>query len=255
MKLTVNYHMHTTRCGHASGTDRAFVEKAIQCGYSEIGFSDHTPYPFSEHHDPYLRMSCDKLEDYVSSVLKLKDEYRSEIKIYLALEAEYFPRLYEGWMRMVEPYPFDYFLLGQHFVGDCFPDIYAGTATDNESILKLYVDQTIEGLKTGTYLYLAHPDLIRFKNTDSEIYREQMRVLCSAAQKLNIPLEINLLGIADHRWYPNRVLWEIAGDVGNDVIIGVDAHRPSALDNQKEVDEAERIISRYHLHHIQKLQF
>ena len=255
MSLTINYHMHTTRCGHASGSDRDFVEKAIQCGYSEIGFSDHTPYPFPEHHNPHLRMTSDKLEGYVTSVLNLREEYQSDIRIYLALEAEYYPGFFDKWLHMVEPYPFDYFILGQHFVGNDYPETYTGTATDDETILKKYVDQTIEGLKTGTYIYLAHPDLIRFNDTHSDVYHEQMQKLCESAKELSIPLEINLLGIADRRWYPNPIFWEIAGSVGNDVIIGADAHKPSALDNQKEVDAAKSIISKNQLHLIQKLSF
>ena len=38
-----NYHMHTYRCMHASGTDEEYVLSAIKNGYEEIGFSDHSP--------------------------------------------------------------------------------------------------------------------------------------------------------------------------------------------------------------------
>lgn len=41
-----NFHTHTYRCHHAKGTDRDYVEAAIKAGYTEIGFSDHVPYPF-----------------------------------------------------------------------------------------------------------------------------------------------------------------------------------------------------------------
>ena len=33
----INYHTHTTRCHHAGGSDREYIEKAIAAGYTEIG--------------------------------------------------------------------------------------------------------------------------------------------------------------------------------------------------------------------------
>ena len=41
-----NYHMHTRRCMHASGRDEEHVLSAIQNGYEEIGFSDHSPWKY-----------------------------------------------------------------------------------------------------------------------------------------------------------------------------------------------------------------
>ena len=39
-----NYHSHTERCGHAVGSDEAYVKEAIRNGYRYMGFSDHAPY-------------------------------------------------------------------------------------------------------------------------------------------------------------------------------------------------------------------
>ena len=46
--MIVNYHTHTTRCNHASGTEKEYVEAAIETGLKVLGFSDHTPYPFPD---------------------------------------------------------------------------------------------------------------------------------------------------------------------------------------------------------------
>ena len=46
--MIANYHTHTTRCRHASGTEEAYVQAAIQGGLEILGFSDHTPYWFPE---------------------------------------------------------------------------------------------------------------------------------------------------------------------------------------------------------------
>lgn len=38
-----NYHTHTTRCMHAIGSEEEYILAAISAGYTELGFSDHTP--------------------------------------------------------------------------------------------------------------------------------------------------------------------------------------------------------------------
>ena len=45
--MIANYHTHTWRCRHADGTEREYVETAIEAGLKILGFSDHTPqvYP------------------------------------------------------------------------------------------------------------------------------------------------------------------------------------------------------------------
>ena len=44
--MRANYHAHTWRCSHAKGTERDYVEAALDRGLEILGFSDHTPYPF-----------------------------------------------------------------------------------------------------------------------------------------------------------------------------------------------------------------
>ena len=88
--MKANYHSHTTRCGHARGTEREFVEKAIENGFSIWGFSDHTPYPFDPGFRSGIRMEVGELDSYVQTVLDLKKEYEKDIQILLGLEVEYY---------------------------------------------------------------------------------------------------------------------------------------------------------------------
>ena len=41
-----------------------------------------------------------------------------------------------------------------------------------------------------------------------------------------MPIEINLLGLAENRHYPNETFLEIAQEIGNQAVLGVDAHAP-----------------------------
>ena len=252
-KIVNNYHMHTTRCGHATGTDREYVEAAIRYGYKTIGFSDHTPQPFPCDFVSPVRMRCDELEGYVESVLRLREEYRSEIRILLALEVEVFSDCFEDWKKMISQYPFDYFLLAQHFIPNEYEGVYSTKLTRSEEVLKQYVDLSIESMQAGRFLYFAHPDLIHYHDTRSEAYTREMHRLCEYAKEHDMPLEINLLGVRDHRPYPEKDFWKIAGEVGNTVVIGTDAHSPDAMNPGPAFQTALNLIEQYHLNWKQDL--
>ena len=62
-------HRHTERCGHAVGSDEAYVKEAIKNGYRYMGFSDHARIVTVMH--PGERMRVEELADY-DSVRKLQ---------------------------------------------------------------------------------------------------------------------------------------------------------------------------------------
>ena len=158
--MIANYHTHTWRCRHADGTEREYVERAIEGGLKILGFSDHSPYPFPDGYDSGMRMRLDQVEGYVDTVLALKKEYDKDIEIHLGLETEYFPRFWDQLIDFLSDYPFEYFVLGQHSLGNEIEKIlYSGHGTTDGSYLKQYVDQCLAGIDTGKYLYLAHPEL------------------------------------------------------------------------------------------------
>ena len=227
--MICNYHTHTFRCGHAKGEEREYIEKAIAEGLTTIGFSDHVPMPFSDGYQSGFRCKLEKLEDYVTTLVSLREEYKDRINILLGFEAEYYPELFVPMMEMLSPYPIDYLIMGQHFVGNEQGEVYNGREFTDEGKLVRYVDQVIEGAKMGAFTYFAHPDLINYAGENEELYRTEMRRLCEAFKALDIPLEFNLLGFEEHRIYPRDCFWNIVAEVGNRVILGCDAHQPSKV--------------------------
>ncbi len=244
--MDTNFHTHTTRCNHAFGTEREYVERAIESGLKILGFSDHTPYIFPKGYYSNFRMRPNEIDSYVDTVLDLKREYARDIEIRLGLEVEYYPAYFDRLLEFLEPYPIEYMLLGQHFVGNEIGMHYCGAETDDPEILKQYCRQSIEGLKTGKFFYFAHPDLIYFTG-DEKLYRSEMRKMCEEIKELDIPIEVNLLGIAGKRNYPKESFWQIAGKVGNRVVIGADAHDPARVYQEKEIRAAELLIKAYGL--------
>ena len=185
-----------------------------------------------------------QLEDYVETVLRLRDEYRNDIEIHLGLETEYYPEIWERYLRLIEPYPIEYLLLGQHYIHNEYEgDRYNGRPGHGDADLVLYCRQCLEGLRTGKFLYFAHPDLINH-NGDPDLYKEEMRKLCRYCKEMEIPLEINLLGVRTDRNYPCETFWKIAAEEGNTVIYGADAHWPAHVLTPEVVHKADEFMAR-----------
>ncbi|MBE6836201.1 MAG: histidinol-phosphatase HisJ family protein [Ruminococcaceae bacterium] len=240
-----NFHTHTVRCGHAKGKDEKYVEKAIKNGFSTLGFSDHSPMVFApENHRSTFRVPLEKAEDYVTSINSLKEKYKGEIKIHLGYEMEYYPKYFNQTLNYLEQFGFEYLILGQHFVSnECDEDaVYSGNATESVYDFERYINQALEGLNTGRFLYIAHPDLFKFKGSD-EIYYEKMEYFAKEIHLLGYPVEFNLLGFADKRNYPDPRFWEIVAKEGNDVVIGFDAHEPSVLSDMKTFEKAKAYLN------------
>ena len=244
--MIANYHAHTWRCNHAYGIERQYVEAAIEKGLRILGFSDHTPYPFPDGYVGKEKMLPSQLEDYVDTVLRLRDEYRGQIEIRLGLEAEYYPTLWEAYLRLIEPYPIEYLLLGQHYIGNEYEKgrAYNGVPGHGEDDLRAYCSQCREALETGRFLYFAHPDLINYCG-DPALYETEMRALCRFCRERGIPLEFNLLGVREDRNYPCEAFWRIAAQEGNLVVYGSDAHWPDHVLSPEVVRKADGMLDRF----------
>lgn len=228
--LKKNYHTHTTRCGHADGTEREYVENAIKAGLKVLGFADHSPQAFhlaGVNFKSGIRMGLEEIEGYVNTITSLREEYKNDIKILIGFEAEYYPLCFDGLKNIVKDYNIDYLILGQHFSNNEFDGIYVGRGCNTE-VFNGFADSVITALESGYFSYLAHPDMVHYVE-DEENYKAQMTRICKKAKELNIPLEINFLGFHENRRYPSERFFKIAAEVGNTVIYGVDAHVPTAF--------------------------
>ena len=170
----VNYHTHTWRCLHAEGTEEEYVRRAIDTGFSVLGFADHTPWPYESGYVSGMRMRLDQLEDYLDTV---------------------------------KASSLDYVILGNHYDGrddadhDAFSDgggFYFGRCGEPAHVRR-YAERTIAGMRTGLFDYVAHPDLYchLYPRFDAEC-AAAAEDICVAAKALDIPLEYNLLGVQYH---------------------------------------------------------
>lgn len=232
--MLANYHTHTPRCHHASGTEREYVEKAIREGVRVLGFSDHSPYFFDGDYYSTYRMRPEEFEDYMQSIRNLAEEYAGQITLLAGAEIEYYPKDFRRVTAFLADHDCDYLLLGQHFVGD--EDKYAKPTRDPK-VFDRYVGQVIDGMETGMITYLCHPDLCGLPA--DPVYQEKGYLkICEAAKRLGLPLELNMLGMAEGRWYPSETFYKIAAAVGNEVVLGCDAHQVHRMADQGELKAA-----------------
>ena len=223
--MLANYHTHTIRCNHARGSEREYIENAIKEGFTVLGFSDHTPQTYPESFNSWIRMALSEIPEYTSTLLTLKEEYKGRIDILIGYEVEYSRRFFPSLIEKLREYPLDFLIQGQHFAINEVDGFYVGEPVESEEDLICYVNTTIEGMETGLFTYLAHPDLVNYTGPD-EIYCKHMRRIVEKSLELDIPLEVNMYGFSDGRWYPCDRFFRMASEMGGKFVLGCDAHDP-----------------------------
>lgn len=261
-KLEVNYHSHTSRCGHAFGNDEDFVLAAIKTGFKIYGFSDHVMLPGLSQ--PGIRGDFSLAADYFLSVKSLKEKYKDKILIHVGYEAEWYGTTFKRYYRdLLRSHTVDYLLLGQH----CFLKerelVFYGRLEDKKEALNKYAADLIEGIESGLFSAICHPDLYRsFYPYEDDDSRAVARRIVEAAVKADIPLEVNM---GPSRWgrkesqdgsinvaYPSDELFSIASELGAKCIIGVDDHMPSDL-VISPYDWIDSFVNKHHLRMVKVL--
>ena len=248
--MTYNYHTHTKRCGHATGEMENYVLRAIENGIKYMGFSEHISFQSPDGADAYFRLPKSQIQEYLDEVNILKEKYKDKISISLGFEMEYYPDSFEAMLKTAKDCNAEYLLLGQHFFQEEYlnPLPTARKTEDEEALIK-YVNLVTDAMKTGAFLYVAHPDIINFEG-DEQIYTREMTKICEASKELNIPLELNFLGIRCERRYPYEKFWEIAGEIKCPVTFGFDAHDEASAYDGESLIKAKEIVKKYNLNYI-----
>ena len=250
--MNYNYHTHTTRCGHASGTEREYIERAVANGVRYMGFSDHATFVFPDGFESHYRVPLAQAPDYFETISALREEYKDRIDIKIGFEMEYYPAHFDAMLKLVKELGAEYLILGQHFIGNEHPNgRHTYGRNDSAADLKEYVDCVVKGIQSGAFTYVAHPDVFSFVGDDA-VYKTEMRRICEASKACSIPLEINFLGIREGRRYPTSLFWEVAGEVGCPVTFGFDAHEIAAAYDGESLKVPEEMVEKYGLNYVGK---
>lgn len=251
--MNYNYHTHTYRCRHASGTVEEYVKRAVDNGIEFMGFAEHFPLRFDDGSESGVRLPTNEIQDYFAEIKAISDKYADKIEIKIGFEMEYYRDMFDTMLKNAIIYGADYLILGQHYFipENVAGSIHTSVADDGETRLSEYVDSLIEAMDKGVFTYIAHPDVFRHTGSN-EVYEHHMRRLCHAATEKNMPLEMNFYGIRDHRNYPDSRFWRIAGEEGSPMTFGFDAHTTESAYDGDSLVTAEMLVEKYNLNYIGK---
>jgi len=252
-----NYHTHTERCGHAEKeyNDEEYVKEAFEIGIKFLAFTDHIPFMNTKDSKTNVRMTYEEIDEYLQSIMKLKDKYQGDIKIETGFEFEYLPNEIEYIIKIKSMV--DKMVLGQHFVLDSQGKIKYFSSkqdlTDREMIQ--YVCLINKALEARIPDIVAHPDLfLKYRKTFGKKEEFITRQLCTIFQKYKVPVEINLneiyreyvkaknqipdateqeqIELAKKKIkYPNEQFWKILSEYNIKVLFGIDAHLKGQISN------------------------
>lgn len=243
-----NYHSHTYRCGHADFdfTDEEYVQEYIKMGFEKIAFTDHCPQKNLIDKRTDVRMKYDKRNEYLESIKELKEKYKNIIEIQSGYEVEYLPGEEQNLKELKAEV--DKIVLGQHFIYDDDEQLLiVGKKKFSDKELMRYTEYIEKAMQNNIPNIIAHPDLYMLKREGfGEIEKTVAEKICQAAEKYNIPLEINLNKIFRNTYFDNEILnnnpieeqrkklskvkypcrefWEIASKYDIKVLYGLDAH-------------------------------
>lgn len=231
-----NFHTHTQLCNHAIGLPLDYVLEAEKQGCSELGISDHCPYPnaFGFQWDS-CRMKVSQIDEYVQMVRNASTKV--DFPVYLGFECEY-DRNFINWYKdeLIGRCNADYLVFGPHWVVTGNERPYAPEFNRDKKLLFRYTDQVIEGIQSGIYNFLAHPDLfmLGWKEWDEDA-QSCLKAILQAAVDSHLPIEINGVGIGrdlidtskgPRYGYPYKEFWELVANTDVKVLCNSDAHQP-----------------------------
>ncbi|MCC6178004.1 MAG: histidinol-phosphatase HisJ family protein [Chloroflexi bacterium] len=233
----VDYHIHTARCGHASGEMQQYVEQAVQAGLPEMGFSDHIFMYWlpPDARDPELAMPEEDFDTYVEDVFRLRRAH-PEIEIKLAVEADYIPTHQEALAEILARYPWDYVLGSVHFIDDWGMDdsryVDRFNEWDIDELYERYFGLILRAADSGLFDTIAHLDVIkkfghRPRKEVAGLYERVARGLAAAG----VAVEVNTAGLRKpcQELYPQIDLLTACQKAGVPATLGSDAHAPEQV--------------------------
>lgn len=229
--MRVDYHCHTRLCKHAIGEVPQYVERAIERGIGELGFSDHMPMP--AWYDPQSRMAEGEFDTYLGWVEGARRFAKGRVTIRLGLEGDYVPGTEDYVRGVIARAPFDYVIGSVHFIGDWGFDNKLNIAEwkkrDVGEVYAQYYGLIAAMARTRLFDIVGHIDVVKkFGHRPSASIDALLESTLRAVKESGMALDINTSGLRFpcREIYPSRRLLDLARAMDVPVTLGADAHRP-----------------------------
>ncbi len=229
----IDYHNHTSLCGHASGEVFEYIESAINKGMVDIGFSDHAAIP--ENIRQGITMAPDETELYIKNIIEAAGKYSDKINVRLGFEVD-FPVFDTFDRRLFTDERVDYIMGSCHFLDD-WPFDHPGYVKgfDERDIDSIYLDYyaIIEAMAdSALFDIIGHFDLIKkFGHRPGKSMDAVIRRIAAKLAKAGTVVEINTAGLRKpvRELYPSASIVKIMFQENVPVTLGSDAHSPDEV--------------------------
>ena len=260
--MKFNFHTHSH---HDDGKEplEDFVKEAVEKGLKAIGFTGHSPLPFSNE----WSLPKETFPDYLAEVRRLKEQYKDVIDVYMGLEIDYIPGYSDNFRNFLNGAGLDYCIGSVHLVmkpgsnecGDIwFIDgpregylkgidrLFDG---DARAAAEAFFEQSREMVATQRPHIIGHLDKVNMHNkgdlfdTSEEWYQKAVHRLLEAVAAAGTIVELNTRGVYSGKtdaYFPATPILQKCLEYDIPVMVNTDAHHPSQVD--KLFDEGVQLL-------------
>ena len=232
----IDYHTHTYLCKHASGTPEEYLAAAEKAGLTELGVSDHCPWPAG--YDKKWRMSPDEYPIY-HKIVKDLQSLKSPVTVKYGMEIDWVPGRMDETYANLKKYDYDYVIGSIHYVED-FPFDNPDTLPvwkiegKAEWVWNTYYKLMLDYVSEAKFDIIGHFDLPKkfgHRAPDSEVLTKLIDEILTAAADNKVAIEINTSGLRRpaKEFYPASNILKNAASKGVMLTFGSDSHRPSEI--------------------------
>ena len=234
----VDYHVHTKRCGHATGDMQDYVRQGMAVGLKEMGFSDHYPMDSLGFNEADMSSMWEaEFPLYLQDVASMQELYGSQLTIRLGIEMDYVRGQEDLVQAIVQNHDFDYVIGSIHFLSGwdiSHPkNAYKYETFSLTDLYNEYFDEVQHLVQSGQFDIVGHIDILKKlgytlpDRAGLEVYDEMARLLSDRNQVV----EINTGGLRApvKECYPSPAFLDrlIAHQVP--LTLGSDAHSPEEV--------------------------
>ncbi|MFO8027661.1 MAG: histidinol-phosphatase [Opitutales bacterium] len=231
--------MHTPFCGHAVGEPIEYAMVAKERGLDLITVTCHIPMEWSAFGQEGIRMQRYQLGDYIALVGEAAEAAKPMgVEVLCGIEAEVFPD--ENHMQSMDEilaaHDWDFVLGSLHAQCQSYLIWLSENKVKSDAMrIDSYFRHLIDGVQSGRYDSMSHPDVIRTYGVVREFnpaeHEEVIREFLQAVVDEDICMEVNTSGLTKGAYevHPDPLILGWAAEMGVKLTMGSDSHRPGSV--------------------------
>ena len=239
--ISMDGHVHTRLCHHASGEMEEYVLVAVEKGLEKLTFLEHFEVGINYFETCWL--TDDDFIYYLNEGNRLQKKYDAFLDIGLGAEVGFNPERVPETLDFLERYKWDRVGLSYHYlnINGMHFNMVSRKQRNLETLGKTGIEQVITAYFSGLLSALekipvsvvCHLDAVLRHHPQvffSEEHHEQMKKILLLMKKKDIALEINTSGfVLRTEPYPSCFILRQAKKMGIRFEAGSDAHRPQDI--------------------------